>query len=248
MTLFMLTGCALIAFGPAIALFVLFVLPSAQLVVLMVGSSFFWLLSILFTSIVWYILVPLRTYYWFIVPFAVLFQEVTRWAFYQLYTKAQKGFSARASTSIPVPQALDYFAASLAIGLGFGLTQGVVMYGSVLVDAYGPGTLFAPACSSISLFLLSAVFSLAFIIMHVLLSVLSFDAFKMTTRNAFVLKVAIIFGAHLAISLLTLLNQQGGSCIAAVVLVYAALVVLGVFTTHTSFNSPHLLKQYSVLR
>jgi hypothetical protein len=33
----------------------------------------------------WYVLVPLRTHYWFIVPFAVLLQEAMRWAFYKLY-------------------------------------------------------------------------------------------------------------------------------------------------------------------
>jgi hypothetical protein len=33
----MLSGCALIAFGPALALFWMFIAPSAQLVVLMVG-------------------------------------------------------------------------------------------------------------------------------------------------------------------------------------------------------------------
>jgi hypothetical protein len=50
-----------------------------------VPSSFFWLLSILLTSIVWYVLVPLRTHYWFIVPFAVLLQEAMRWVFFKLY-------------------------------------------------------------------------------------------------------------------------------------------------------------------
>jgi hypothetical protein len=37
MTYLMLSGCALIAFGPALALFWMFIAPSAQLVVLMVG-------------------------------------------------------------------------------------------------------------------------------------------------------------------------------------------------------------------
>jgi hypothetical protein len=37
MTYLMLAGCALIAFGPALALFWIFLAQSAQLVVLMVG-------------------------------------------------------------------------------------------------------------------------------------------------------------------------------------------------------------------
>jgi hypothetical protein len=109
--------------------------------------------------------------------------------------------------------------------MGFGLTHGTVMYGSVLANAYGPGTLFAPACPSVSLFLLSgtsspsfsprlsgdgdgnaflyaAVFALAFIAMHVLLSVLSFDAFKMTEWKSFLIKTGVMLGGHLVISFL----------------------------------------------
>lgn len=243
----MLSGCALIAFGPALALFWMFIAPSAQLVVLMVGSSFFWLLSILLTSMLWYVLVPLRTHYWFIVPFAVLLQEAMRWAFYKLYAKAQKAFTGGSSPNVAVPHALDYFSASLAIGLGFGFTHGVVMYGSVLASANGPGSLYAPACPSVSLFLLSAVFALAFITMHVLLSVLSFDAYKVTEWRPFLIKTGVMAGGHFVISLLTLLNQEGGSCVASAVLVYLALAVLALFTARVAFTSPHLLRKYSPL-
>jgi hypothetical protein len=46
----------------------------------------------------------------------------------------------------------------------------------------------------------------------------------------------------------TLLNQEGGSCVASAVLVYLALAVLALFTARVAFTSPHLLlRKYSPL-
>jgi anterior pharynx defective protein 1 len=245
MTLLMFIGCSLVAFGPALALFIMFISKSGQLVVLMIGSSFFWLVSILVSSIVWYIFVPLRTYFAFIIPFAVLLQEGMRWLFFKLYLKAERGLTMGSKSGVGIPHTLDNFSASLAIGLGFGLTHGVVMYGSVLVAAIGPGSLFVPACPQISLFLLSAMFALAFITMHVLLSVISFDAFRLRDWKPFLLKTSAIGFTHLLIAYLTLLNQKGGSCVAALSTVYVVIALIAVFAAKTSFSSIHLLKTNS---
>lgn len=241
MTFLMFLGCSLVAFGPALALFIMFISKSSQLIILMIGSSFFWLVSILASSIVWYIFVPLRTYFAFIIPFAVLLQEGMRWLFFKLYAKAEKGFMDNSKTATAATRSLDNFLASLAIGLGFGLTHGVVMYGSVLAGSLGPGSLFTPACPQISLFLLSAVFALAFIAMHVLLSVISFDAFRASSWRPFLLKFSLICGSHLVISLLTLLNEKGGSCLASAGLVYVVLTLIGVAAAKVALSSPSLL-------
>ena len=60
MTFSMFLGCALIAFSPVVALYMLWVSRSGLLVILSIGSAFFWLVGMLVASIAWFILVPLR--------------------------------------------------------------------------------------------------------------------------------------------------------------------------------------------
>ncbi len=42
-----------------------------------------------------------------------------------------------------------------AAGLGFGFMHSLLFYGTVISSAWGPGTLFSPLCSEISVFVLS---------------------------------------------------------------------------------------------
>eukprot|EP01090_Pellita_catalonica_P012083 TRINITY_DN254_c0_g1_i1.p1 TRINITY_DN254_c0_g1~~TRINITY_DN254_c0_g1_i1.p1 ORF type:complete len:251 (-),score=15.98 TRINITY_DN254_c0_g1_i1:53-805(-) len=240
-------GCVLVAFGPAFALFILFISKSGQLIVLSIGSSFFWLLSIVCSSIVWIVFAPVRKYYPFIIPFSVILQEGMRFIFYKIYMKAgERGFTEGVSEKLGLQQSrsLDYFSSALAIGFGFGLTHAVIMYGSVLVWATeGAGTLVTLACPQISLFLLAAIFALAFMTMHVFFSVISFDAFKESKWKNFVLKSGGMVIGHLVLSFLTLLNQQGGNCYASIILVYLVLAVIGVFAAKIAMSSRHLLRK-----
>jgi len=233
-------ACSLLAFGPALALFLVFLLNRAPLIVLCLGSSLFWIVSIILSSIIWYEALPFRTSFAFVIPFSVLVQEAMRWAFYQLFcltkTTLSKSVSAH-SSGVTVEKALDPFGSSIAIGLGFGLTHAVVMYGSILVESTGPGTLLAPGCKDISIFVLSAFFSSAFIMMHVLLSLISFDVFrKGNTRRSCAIGSSIIVGAHLAMSFLTLLNQEGGSCLSSMLLVSCVLIILGIHAVTVVFT------------
>jgi hypothetical protein len=86
MTLLLFLGCNLVVYAPLLALFALVVAKRAQLVVISIGASFFWLLSIFATSILWFSVVPLRWRFAFILPFSVLFQEGSRWLFYHIFT------------------------------------------------------------------------------------------------------------------------------------------------------------------
>lgn len=53
MTVLEFWGCALITFGPALALFILTVAHDPIKVILLVSSSFFWLMSFLIAAIFW---------------------------------------------------------------------------------------------------------------------------------------------------------------------------------------------------
>jgi len=82
-------GCIFVTFGPALALFLLTIAQNNQLIILTIGGSFFWLISILFSSLWWFItykIIPsLRTTYPTMIIFSVIIQELFRYFFYRLY-------------------------------------------------------------------------------------------------------------------------------------------------------------------
>lgn len=47
-------------------------------------SAFFWLLSLLISSLLWFLVVPLREHLAFGLVFSVLFQELFRYFFYRI--------------------------------------------------------------------------------------------------------------------------------------------------------------------
>jgi len=264
MTWLLFSGCSLIAFSPAVIIFVLFIAKSSQLVVLSVGSSFFWLCSVLLSSTTWLIFLHLRSEYIFILFYSVLIQESMRIVFYTLFLKAERrGFTQGVSTLLFSPfkssssynrldrtrsetekrreRVMDYFSSALAIGLGFGVTHSMIMYGSILAHASGRGNLMSEACGNISVFVLSAIMAVAFTVMHVFLSLCAFDALCAKKWIDLIWKFGVVVAAHLLLSLLTLLNQKGGSCIASIVLVYAVLLGMGGYTFRVVYSSLSLV-------
>jgi len=121
----MFFGCLFIALAPPTAIFSLVISQNPRLIILTIGGSFFWLLSILIASVWWSIIAPLQNVYYWIIPWSVLFQEAIRFAFffYKLYTKAEKGFVAkRTQQTAHLTTHPDELKASLALGLGIGIT------------------------------------------------------------------------------------------------------------------------------
>ena len=88
MTVEIFFGCALLAYGPPLALFTLTVATDPVRVIILIISAFVWLLSLLLSSILWLAVVPLREEMAFGVVFSVLFQEGFRLGFYFLLRKA----------------------------------------------------------------------------------------------------------------------------------------------------------------
>ncbi|RUS21556.1 gamma-secretase subunit APH-1B-like protein [Endogone sp. FLAS-F59071] len=84
MTLLSFFGCGLTAYGPALAIFFLYVAKNAQLVLLMVSSAFFWLVSILFASAIWYLATPAQDNNVVTIAYSVLLQELFRWLLFLL--------------------------------------------------------------------------------------------------------------------------------------------------------------------
>jgi len=243
MTYVLFTGGLFVAFGPAIALFLLVVLRSNQLIILTIGGSFFWLLSILLSSLWWFIIPPLRSSWWWVLPFSVFFQEIVRYGFYRVYSWGfraptdprpqlpnQQGPNQRLHSLTERP---NQIAASLAVGLGAGVTYALVMYISILWDGSGPGTLFSPACPTVSLYIVSAFLALFFVMLHIFQSIIAFEAFRLKSY----LKMAVVWGSHLLASLLSLSNLEGGSCVGSTLPIFLLTAGTGIYSIWTIVKS-----------
>ena len=81
---------------------------------------------------------------------------------------------------------------SLSIGLGSGTVYVLVTFVPILWESMGPGALFTDSCPRVSLFMISgtsqtnifslmmlAALALAFLLLHIILSVAAFEAYRL---------------------------------------------------------------------
>lgn len=78
MTLMDFFGCAFLAFGPPLVMFTFTVAVEPIRIIILIASAFFWLISLLLSSLIWYVLVPLQSYLAIGLVYSVLFQEAFR--------------------------------------------------------------------------------------------------------------------------------------------------------------------------
>lgn len=81
MTVLEFWGCALITFGPALAMFTLTVAQDPIKVILLISSSFFWLMSFLLVAMSWAVISLFCDYLIIGAILAVLSQEMFRYIF-----------------------------------------------------------------------------------------------------------------------------------------------------------------------
>jgi len=234
----MFLGCFLIALSPALAIFVQVLASNARLLILTIGSSFFWLLSILLASIWWVIIPPLRNVFYWSVIWSILFQEGFRFLFFKLYSKAEAGFIKKEQTT-KLTTHPDNFQAAIAFGFGSGITHSFISYISILWESLGPGTYFTSSCPSISVFVLSSLFSFCFIMFHILWSLVGFDGYR--ERNF--KKMGSVVACHFLASFITLLNQV--NCAASIVLELLLLIGFSIFTWFIMLKSTSLRNNHS---
>uniref|UniRef100_A0A8C8TU10 Gamma-secretase subunit APH-1 n=1 Tax=Peromyscus maniculatus bairdii TaxID=230844 RepID=A0A8C8TU10_PERMB len=100
MTAAVFFGCAFIAFGPALALYVFTIATDPLRVIFLIAGAFFWLVSLLLSSVFWYLVRvitdnrdgPTQKYLLiFGVLLSVCFQELFRFAYYRLLKTASEG-------------------------------------------------------------------------------------------------------------------------------------------------------------
>ncbi|VDD83695.1 unnamed protein product [Mesocestoides corti] len=185
--------------------------------VFVVCSAFFWLVGLLLSSVLWFAVVPLRDQLAFGLVFACLLQEVMRFLFYFLISKAESGLmkmvesetreaagdSSSTSGSDLLPSAVkhasifDYRALAFTSGLSFGLMGAVIEYVYILYDVVGPGTLLKGPNPG-AYFTLAALDSCFMGLLQVAWSVILFRAY--TLRRY--LDIAAVVAFHVLLSAL----------------------------------------------
>eukprot|EP01103_Thecamoeba_quadrilineata_P003777 TRINITY_DN13516_c0_g1_i1.p1 TRINITY_DN13516_c0_g1~~TRINITY_DN13516_c0_g1_i1.p1 ORF type:complete len:248 (+),score=7.60 TRINITY_DN13516_c0_g1_i1:33-776(+) len=221
MTYTLFAGCLLLVTAPLLVLFFLVVIRKAQLIVIAIGSAFFWLLSIQVSAIFWFIIPPLRNQFFFIVPCTVLIQEFFRWLYYALYTKTESSFTKSTGMNVSPLNPLE---CAVATGFGSATAYIAVMYVSVLWESLGPGTLFSAACPSLSVFIVSSLYGLCFVLQHLCFAIISFEGFRKISYPM----TAFVVVTHLLASLFTVIGQVGGTsaCSTGISLEFGLLLII----------------------
>lgn len=67
-------GCTFLAFGPPFAMFLFTIAHDAIRVIILLVAAFFWLVSLLLSSLLWFAIIPLRDYTWLSLIYSILFQ------------------------------------------------------------------------------------------------------------------------------------------------------------------------------
>ncbi|KAL6268804.1 hypothetical protein P5V15_001928 [Pogonomyrmex californicus] len=137
MTVMDFFGCACLAFGPPLAMFTFTIAAEPIRIIILIASAFFWLISLLLSSILWYAVVPLQEHLAFGLVFSVLFQEGFRYLLYWVLRKAERGLEKVTTTHVADSRHIFAY----VCGLGFGFMSGAFALVNVLADAVGPGTM-----------------------------------------------------------------------------------------------------------
>lgn len=218
-------GCTLISFGPAFAIFCLVVTKDPIRIIIMISGSFFWLLSLLLSSILWAAVVPLKEYLIFAVTFSVIFQEGFRYLFYRILRKAEYGLQKVSDVGTKGGSHQSRSQLALVSGLGFGVMSGAFSITNILADAAGPGTVGINDDSQF-FYLFSALTTLCFILFHICWTVILFHS---CDHKKHVMTLYVLL-SHLAASYITFLNPKPKQLYAvSIPLEFVLLFVTGVF-------------------
>jgi hypothetical protein len=234
------SGVIVAAFSPALVLLFTVVTSQPVLIILSVFAAFLWLCAITVVAGIWWVLVPARGLLWLLVLYAVVAQEICRYATYSLFQRLMSGLHAagllRASTTQTAAQVVP---PAISSGLGAGIMQVLIMYGDVLGGSLLPGTLYSRACSGLSVFAVDALLSCAFIVLNVLLSFIGWTTAY--PRGDPMMHAAIVM-LHLLASGSTLLIaspfiDQGNGCGVALPLLYAVVLLAALLAAKVASTS-----------
>lgn len=233
-------GCTFLAFGPPLAMFIFTIAHDPVRIIILIAAAFFWLLSLLLSSILWFAVVPLRDRLAFGLVFSVLFQESFRFLIYKILRRAENGLKKITDDSTQLVENKHILA--YVSGLGFGIISGSFSLINVVADAVGPATMGLKSGTEM-FFITSAATTLCFILFHTFWSVIFFNA--VDKRNY--LHVAFVVLSHLMVSCVTLANRYQ-TYVATLLPLYAILVITAAVSFRVAGGSYASLKSCLTLK
>jgi anterior pharynx defective protein 1 len=206
MTVMECAGCTLIAYGVPFSMFIFTIAHHPFRVIISMTSAFFWLMSLLVSSLLWFAIVPLRNELAFAVPFAVVFQEIFRYLFYRMIKKAEFALQKVQMQELTEKgMVFDRFAVAYAAGYGFGLISGTFAIVNVLSDMIGPGTIGIFGHSQ-DFFIATAFLTLCIILLNTFWGVIFFTSLDKGGIHK-ILGPTIVILTHMLFSCITLVNR-----------------------------------------
>lgn len=200
-------GCSLITFGPALAALWLTVANRPSRLVVLLVSAFLWLLSLLVSSLVWFTLQwLLDTAFPAALVVSVGLQEVCRVLAFLLVSKAERLLNVEVLVGAEDDPLLARYRTGFAYasGLGFGVASAAVAVVNTFADAAaGPGTLGFVGGSRED-YVVLAVTSSTFVLLHTFWSVVAFQALLHRRRC----QLCFVPSCHVFVSICTLLSSS----------------------------------------
>ncbi|XP_008527169.2 gamma-secretase subunit APH-1B [Equus asinus] len=239
MTAAVFFGCAFIAFGPALALYIFTIATEPLRIIFLIIGAFFWLVSLLLSSLVWFLAGtitenkdgPVQKYLlMFGVLVSVFIQEVFRFGYYKILKKASEGLKNISADETALSMRLLAYVS----GLGFGIMSGVFSFVNTLSDSLGPGTVGIHGDSP-QFFLVSAFMTLVIIMLHLFWGIVFFDGCEKKKWYALLL----VLLTHLLVSTLTFINPHYGI---SLVSAYIIMVLMGIWAFFAAGGSCRSLK------
>lgn len=238
MTVLEFWGCALITFGPALAMFSLTVAHDPIKIILLISSSFFWLLSFLLVAVFWAVISQVCDYLIIGAYLAVISQEAFRYLFHLATKRAQiylarllnneggiNKHTSRANeiqlNQVETYEFQDRLPLSYVSGLGFGLMNAAFSLMNVLTDYIGPGTVGLKGDSSYFL-LVSSLTALAFLLLNVAWSILMSESVEKSDKKL----ALVVLVSHLTATTITFINRAHLQLLSMVV-VYTITIICG---------------------
>ncbi|KAI8379418.1 gamma-secretase subunit Aph-1 [Radiomyces spectabilis] len=225
MSLYSFFGCLLIAYGPILSIFFLYIARNARHVLLMVASAFFCLIALLLSSVIWYFAKATQFNHAVSIVYSITIQELLRWCFFRLLIRAEAGLNI-VSVNPKSPFNRSMFA--FVSGFGYALMTSLVSYISLLVESIGPGVIMCPSCPQVTVFFVSAITTTLFSLLHMAWMMIAFEGFANITRWRGVLQVIWVVASHYGASYATMMNGSSTIYLGCVYAIIVCMVLLSV--------------------
>lgn len=210
--------------GPPTVLWGIFIAPNSLLILIALGSAFFWTVSLIAISVIlqgFLRFSPNLVVYALVLIVSVATEEACRFGLFLLYRRGIHFLSEAASKNAGVvvrPQ--DEMLIAFAAGFGHAVTHSLVFSVAWLPLATAKGVLSSSHCDSMSWASASAFTTSGLFLLHTGSMVVAFDGLKSGRLQS----AGVVAAVHLGAGLLTLSNFKGTNCIA----VAAIEIMLGI--------------------